>query len=256
MPELGRPFRRVAPVARPMTEEHHHQRHLRFARIRRAKFWLRFMPRRARFHTYPVVGRFAAFARKRSYLWSFRYAELRPSFYVGSILSLMPALGVQLPIAFAVCLFFRTNFMVTGGLQFLTNPVTIWVVYPATYKVGETLLYHSGWGPAESVPAVPAPALDGELDLRPLAGAAPAPARPENWLSELASKLRVQSLTHLFNALILGGLVCGLLLGAALDLLWRLLVLPAARHHAARKLVTAVVTEHDGSTPPMPPRGD
>lgn len=235
-----------------MTADEHHHRKLRFERIRRAKFWLRFMPRRARFHTYPIVGRFASFARKRSYLWSFRYERLRPSFYLGSIVSLLPIMGVQLPVSFALCLFFRANFMVAGGLQFITNPLTIWVVYPATYKVGEIVLYHTGWGPAESVPPVPAPAE--EHDTPP---PAPPPTEPSrfNFLADLAKYLKVENLTHLFNALMLGGLICGVLLGAALDMFWRRLILPAAVHRQARKPVTGQISPHDtppSDTPPAP----
>lgn len=242
---------------------HHRQRLLHFARIRRVKWLLRFMPRRARFHTYPLVGRFADFARKRSYLWSFRYTDLRASLYTGSILSLMPAMGVQLPIAFALCLFARTNFMIAGGLQFITNPVTAAPIYFATYKLGELVLFKTGWGPAESVPAVPEP--DPTLDFasattRPIATATDSPAHiappvapvSGNWLGELSARFRVTNLTHLFNCLVVGGLLAGLALGTALDLLWRLLILPAARHRAARKAITAVVTPHD-NTPPSPP---
>ncbi len=126
-----------------MTEEHHHQRLLRFARIRRAKFWLRFMPRRARFHTYPFVGRFAEFARKRNYLWSFRYAQVRPSLYLGSVLTLIPIPG-QLPIAFVLCLVFRTNFMLLGGLQFVSNPATSLPFVVGTYKLGSLVLDVTG----------------------------------------------------------------------------------------------------------------
>ena len=234
---------------------HHHQRLLRFARIRRLKQLLRFMPRRARFHTYPVVGRFASFARARSYLWSFRYEQLRPAFYAGSILSFMPAVGVQLPVAFVLCLLLRTNFMVAGGLQFITNPVTMGPIYFGTYKLGSLLLHHSGWGPAEAVAPAPAPPLDS--DSAPLVLPAPtptadSPAHPVlgNWLGELADRFNVDNLTHLFNGLLIGGLIVGALFGALLDVLWRWLVLPAARHRAARKPVTATVTPHDESPPP------
>lgn len=207
------------------------------------------MPRRARFHTYPIVGRFAAFARKRSYLWSFRYLELRPAFYAGSILSLMPALGVQLPVAFAISLFVRTNFMVMGGLQFITTPVTAVPVYYGTYKLGEYALHLTGWGPVESVDAVPVPVADA-VETPTLGHDAPPPGG--NWLGHLAQRFRVDNLTHLLNCLVIGGLLAGVTLGALLDLLWRVLVLPAARHHAARKPVTAVVTPHD-QTPRPPP---
>lgn len=217
-----------------MTEEHQHQRLLRFARIRRAKFWLRFMPRRARFHTYPVVGRFAAFARKRSYLWSFSYPQIRPAFYLGSILTLLPLPG-QLPIAFALCLVFRTNLMILGGLQFASNLLTFPFILTATYKIGDGVMRLVG---IERVPA---------LTNNPSATAA-APALAEQGF---ASKF-----FHYSSAFTIGGIILGLVLGAVLDLLWRSLVLPAARHRAAKKPVTAVVTPHDGSRPPMPPPGD
>ncbi len=232
--------------------EHPHARKARFERIRRAKWLLRFLPRRARFHTYPVVGRFAAFARKRDYLWSFRYETLRSSFYMGSTVSLLPLMGVQLPIVFGLCLMLRTNLMVAGGLQFLTNPVTAVPVYFGTYKIGEQVLFLSGWGPVESVPAVPPPDPDITLDQ----ATEPAPTAPVvagNWLGELASRFRVSNLSHLLNSLVLGGLLTGLALGALIDLAWRIFVLPAARLRAAKKPITAQVTPHDPSdtSPPF-----
>lgn len=228
---------------------HHRQRLLRFTRIRRLKRLLRFMPRRARFHTYPFVGRFADFARKRSYLWSFRYAQLRPSFYLGSILSVMPVMGVQLPIAFALCLFFRANFMVMGGLQFITNPVTAGPIYYGTYKLGMVVIHHSGFGRgldpepadpalsklAEQVPAVKTDDAPDDSLLRD-----PETGKP-SWTSRIGTGI---------NALMLGGLLVGAVLGAIIDLLWRWLVLPAAKLRQARKPITATVTPHDD--PPSP----
>lgn len=247
-------------AANAMTDaEHPNQRLLRFARIRRLKQLLRFMPRRARFHTYPIVGRFAAFARARSYLWSFSYDRLRASFYTGAILSLMPAVGVQLPVAFVLCLILRTNFMVAGGLQFITNPVTMGPVYLGTYELGAYVLHHTGWGPAEAVSAAPEPIADESIPRSGFAATTPNPGSPDsspvlgNWLGELATKFRVTNLTHLFNGLVIGGLIVGSLLGGVLDLLWRWLVLPAAQHRAARKPVTAIVTPHDNQPPPSPP---
>lgn len=229
-------------------DEPPHARKARFERIRRAKWLLRFLPRRARFHTYPVVGRFAAFARKRDYLWSFRYESLRSSLYMGPILALMPVLGVQLPIAFGLCLLLRTNFMVAGGLQFITNPITAAPAYYGTYKLGITLINISGFGRS----------LDGETSAEstipfeeesPLHESEtalvrdPATGRP-GWTANIGTGI---------NALILGGLLVGAVIGAILDLLWRTFILPAARHRAARRGVTAQVTPHDPSdtSPPF-----
>ena len=269
---LGRRLADFPPLAAsaPMTEEHHHhQRLLRFARIRRAKFWLRFMPRRARFHTYPFVGRFAAFARKRNYLWSFRYGQIRPSLYLGSILTLIPIPG-QLPIAFTLCLFSRANFMLMGGLQFVSNPATSIPLAIGTYKLGSFVLNITGISTRDDAPvsaddadfsaAIPPPAaapahVDGDkktwTDRAYAIFGEQLPPRGQamtvgNWVSLLG---------HLFGALLIGGVLAGLALGAILDLLWRKLVLPAALHHAAKKHpVTAVVTPHD-SRPPTPPDG-
>jgi hypothetical protein len=218
-------------------EHHHHQRLLRFARIRRAKFWLRFMPRRARFHTYPVVGRFAAFARKRNYLWSFQYPQIRPSFYLGSVLTLLPVIG-QIPIAFILCLFFRTNFMILGGLQLVSNLLTLPFIIAGCYKLGISVMRLTGLDQFTGLipPAAhTAPGLD----------SSPALAEPG-----FASKFFLYG-----SALTIGGLLAGLVLGAVLDLLWRVLVLPAARNRAAKKPVTALVTPHDtpaAATPPAP----
>ena len=63
-----------------MPPEEHQAREARFARLRRLKQFLRFMPRRAVMHKYPVIGRFAEAARKRAYLWSFKSTHVRPSF--------------------------------------------------------------------------------------------------------------------------------------------------------------------------------
>jgi hypothetical protein len=73
-------------------EEHRRQRH---SRVRRAKAFLRYMPRRAAFHRYPFIGRFAQMARARPYLWSMKPRNLTTAFYAGSILSLLPVFGVQ-----------------------------------------------------------------------------------------------------------------------------------------------------------------
>ncbi len=262
-----------------MPEEQPHQRRLRFARIRRAKWLLRFVPRRARFHTYPLVGRFAAFARARNYLWSFRYPQIRPALYLGSVLTLIP-LPVQLPGAFVLCLAFRANFMVMGGLQFLSNPATSVPLAIGTYKLGAMILNVTGISVTH--PTITAP-LDLDLfrslpltdaDLLPESPAAqtgPEPAsevpdeKRKSWGDRIhdlfgdqmpprGQPMMVQDwvrlLGHLFASFLIGATLAGLILGAVLDVLWRCLVLPAANLRASRKPVTALVTPHDNSPPP------
>lgn len=185
---------------------------------RRARFFLRFMPRRAVFHKYPLIGRFATLARKRSYLWSFKRVHLRPAFYAGSILSLLPLMGLQLPIALALALLLRVNFMVLGALQFLTNPFTAAPIYYATHHLGRTLIDAAGFGKSlDAIDPVTGQAEDGlgVVLLEPGAETALVPAGDVHWTAQVGDAI---------NALIVGGLVAGLMLGLLLDLLDRILV--------------------------------
>ena len=251
-------------------EEKAHQL-LRFAQIRRAKFWLRFMPRRARFHTYPLVGRFAAFGRKRSFLWRFSYPQIRPAFYFGSVLTLLPIPG-QVLISFFLCILLRTNFMIMGALQFVTNPATSLPLLIGTYKLGAITLDLTGLSVRrEASPAIFSSSSEVPLVVNPppeLAPAdleAPPPAlAPTPWVDRfyrvlgdllpprgktMATADWLRLIAHIVASLVIGAIIGGLLMGAVLDLLWRWFILPAARHHAARKPVTAIITPH--SAPPV-----
>ncbi len=195
--------------------EHCPVRKERFARIKRVKHLLRFMPRRAVLHKYPLIGRFAEAARPRAFLWSFKPAHMRPALYAGSILSLLPLMGVQLPLAFALSLMFRANFMVLGGLQFITNPVTATPVYYATHQLGRKVITFTGYG--ESLPAADPtdPVLPlGEDDATPSSPDMEPPPAPGgvHWTSRLGTAI---------NALILGGVLSGAALGLLLDILYR-----------------------------------
>lgn len=126
-----------------MTADEKH-RHEYFRRIRRAKKWLRPLPRRATIHRYPVLGWFAATARQRSYLWSFRREDVIPAIYVGCILSMLPIYGIQVPLAFLLAMLFRANLMVMVATQFITNPVTAGPLYLAGCFVGLQIFYVFG----------------------------------------------------------------------------------------------------------------
>lgn len=226
-----------------MTHDEHHRKD-RFARIRRVKNFLRFMPRRARLHKYPLIGRFAAIARRRAYLWSFKTAHVRPALYAGSILSLMPFMGVQIPLALLLSVLLRGNFMILGGLQFLTTPVTAVPVYYGTYQLGKSVMMLSGFGQSIEVSEIPA------FDLP----SAPPPADPAQASAGLAEndvqpphELRwTPNFGTRINALLLGGLVAGSALGALLDLLWHL----GARQAAARHRKVLARQTASGSTHP------
>lgn len=123
-----------------MTEEELALRTLRSERIARVKRLLRWLPRRATMHRYPILKWFAASARRRNYLWSFRTRAAIPAIYAGCILSFTPIYGIQVPIALMLAFFLRANLPLLVGLQFLTNPVTVLPVYFAAFVIGRTIL--------------------------------------------------------------------------------------------------------------------
>lgn len=173
------------------------------------------MPRRAVMHRYPLVGRFAEFARKRGYLWSAKYEQMRPSFYVGSILSLLPVMGLQLPLALLFSVLLRANFMVMGGLQFITNPFTAAPIYYATHQVGAYVIRTAGFGHA-------LPAADPKQSVLPLDEEMEGhEAPPPRTKAELAKPSTARRIGTAINALIVGGIVTGGALGLLLDILYR-----------------------------------
>jgi uncharacterized protein (DUF2062 family) len=183
--------------------------------LRRAKAFLRYMPRRAVFHRYPIIGRFAQIARARPYLWSMKPQNLTRAFYAGSILSLLPVFGVQLPIAFALSLLLRTNLMVMGGLQFITNPATAAPIYAGTYVVGKAIINATGLAPEVHVePEYAGSLAAGEIvEVEDDPVPQPHPAAPRRWTSRIGGVV---------NALVIGGVVCGTLMGAIFDIAYRL----------------------------------
>ncbi len=120
----------------PYGEDHS----VRFARIRRLKRLLRFMPRRATLHRYPVLKWFAASARKRAYLWSFRVSEVVPAFYMGWVLTLLPLYGLQILLAFVFALMLRANLMIMVALQLVSNPLTVVPLWYLDFLIGRPIL--------------------------------------------------------------------------------------------------------------------
>jgi len=207
------------PPERDAHEEHPAKRAARFERIRRMKWLLRYMPRRARFPHYPLVGRFAEVARKRAYLWSFKPEAMRPAFYVGSILALLPVMGAQLPLGLVLAVLLRCNFMVVGGLQFITNPVTAAPIYFATHQLGALVIRGAGFGHALPAADPHEAVLPLEED-EPLAPGA-AVAAPSAPAERRGGAFWARRIGTAFNALIIGGILSGAALGLVLDILYR-----------------------------------
>ncbi len=200
---------------KPHPEEHPTKRAERWARIRRVKQMLKFMPRRAVMHKYPLVGRFAEVARKRAYLWSMKPEAMRPAIYAGSILTLLPVMGAQLPLALILSFLLRANFMVMGGLQLITNPFTAAPIYYATHELGAMIIATAGFG--EALPSADPNEAVLPLDDAPGAkshafNSAPNPPPPPSTVRRIGTAI---------NALIIGGVVSGVALGLVLDILYR-----------------------------------
>jgi uncharacterized protein (DUF2062 family) len=112
-----------------------HQRRMRwFKRL------LRWMPRRSNVHRYPGLSWFAEAAKKRMYLWSFSPQSVTPAIYAGTILSLLPVFGIQLPLACIGALLLRANLPIFVALQFITNWLTIVPIYYICYQIGRLAL--------------------------------------------------------------------------------------------------------------------
>jgi uncharacterized protein (DUF2062 family) len=228
-PDIALQIMSSDPVHHATRREHHF-------RLRQLKRFLRFMPRRAVFHKYPLIGRFAAIARKRSYLWSFKSPEVRPALYAGTVLSLMPLLGVQLPLSFGLALLLRCNFMLLGGLQFVTNVFTAAPIYGVTYWVGKSVIEASGFGAGLNVvtapahPLLPKPQPLSSAVADPFAnGSHPAADDGHGLPHEIRFSKRVGSA---INALVIGGVIVGAASAGFLDLCWLFGMRRAAAHRA------------------------
>ena len=109
-------------------------------RLRSAKKWLKYMPRRSTFKKYAVLNWFGDSMLKRRYLWSFKSEHVVPALYSGWILTLLPVMGAQTFIAAALALIFRANVMILIALQMISNPLTVGFLWPIEYKVGKIFL--------------------------------------------------------------------------------------------------------------------
>jgi uncharacterized protein (DUF2062 family) len=123
-----------------MTVEESELNQTKWRRIRRVKKWLRPLPRRTNIQSYPILKFFAEATRRRTYIWSFRVENAVPAIYAGSILTLMPLYGIQLPIAFLLALLLRANLPILVGLQVVSNPLTILPIWFAAYQIGQMIL--------------------------------------------------------------------------------------------------------------------
>ena len=123
-----------------MTVEESELNQTKWRRMRRVKKWLRPLPKSTNIHSYRILRFFAVAARKRTNIWSFRVENAVPAIYAGSILTLMPLYGIQIPSAFLLALLLRANLPIPLGLQVVSNPLTILPIWFAAYQIGQMIL--------------------------------------------------------------------------------------------------------------------
>lgn len=88
-------------------------------------------------------------ADRAHWLFSYRRGPVLSAIYTGSILSMLPLVGVQLVLAFLACVFLRGNFTVSAALQLISNPLTVVPLYGGAYATGTALLSAAGLVPAD-----------------------------------------------------------------------------------------------------------
>lgn len=123
-----------------MTTEERKLKEAKWRHLRRVKWLLRPLPRRANIHRYPILKWFGNAAKRRAFLWSFRETHVIPAIYAGFIVSMLPLYGIQIPLSVGAALLLRANLPILTGLQMLTNPLTIIPLWFAGYEVGRAVL--------------------------------------------------------------------------------------------------------------------
>ena len=190
-----------------------HERQLlrkaRHKRIRQVKAILRYLPRRASLHRYPVIKWFHKSALKRPYLWSFKSEYVANALFWGCITAFLPIVGVQIMFAAVVAMFVRANLPVIVALQWISNPGTLLPIYFAGYKIGDTLFQLIGARP-ESTPSDEAMSKQIELASSSLSS-----------LMEFMSDAPLQNMLYLSGATFLGGAVMGIAIGTIASALYR-----------------------------------
>ncbi len=109
-------------------------------RVRKAKRFLRFLPRRATVHRYPGLGRFAPFARRFPEIWQFRRGPVLRAIWFGCILTFAPLFGLQILTSVFLSILARANLPIMVGLMLVTNQFTAFPIYAMNFLIGEWVI--------------------------------------------------------------------------------------------------------------------
>ncbi len=212
------------PGLGPMHDDFEQHRRSYLRRKRRLRRLLKLLPRRAAMARARLPSWLRAALQKSWFLWSFKRGPVLRAVYFGSVLALLPLLGVQLFLSAVLCLGLRANFPITATLQFITNPFTIVPIYGLTYLVGYSLLNFFSSNPDPYTPgAVLAMIAAGEFS----------------------------GTGDVVLSLLVGGVIVGLAVALVIDFGWRLLAWEARIFKARfEQLRAARKARETGELPP------
>lgn len=114
---------------------------------RRARKFLRKLPRRSNVERYPLLKYLGPRAKRIPDLWSWKRPQVIRAYYIGWVLTLLP-IGLQGLAAIALAIVFKANLPVAVGLQFVSNPLTAAPLLFSTYSIGKGVLWAVGAAPA------------------------------------------------------------------------------------------------------------
>lgn len=110
-------------------------------RFHTLKKWLRYLPTRASLKRHFIFRKFGRFfLDKYPELWSFSYGPMKAAYYAGWILTFLPVMGIQIPLATLLAICFKGNIMVLIALQMISNPFTVGFLWTFEYHIGKFFL--------------------------------------------------------------------------------------------------------------------
>jgi len=110
-------------------------------RFRLLKKFLRYLPSKASLSKTFIFNRWGkGLLNKYPYLWSFSYKSMKSAYYSGWILTFLPVMGIQIPLAVLLAIMFKGNIMVVIALQMISNPFTVGFLWTFEYHLGKFLL--------------------------------------------------------------------------------------------------------------------
>ena len=129
-------------LQRSLMEQHQKEwAEFKTKRFRLLKKFLRYLPSKTSLGKTFIFKRWGkSLLNKYPYLWSFSYSSMKSAYYAGWILTFLPVMGIQIPLAILLALIFKGNIMVLIAIQMISNPLTVGFLWTFEYHLGKFLL--------------------------------------------------------------------------------------------------------------------